>query len=319
MLNELEKLQNKRMARLEEALTTANTMLHNLGKITQKSAAAETKSQGKINPEKDIEKFVKKIASRKEKPPMVSIQLGKDGKPVTNVSRQRSMSEVSHDNTSTFAEEDAPEAMDENVGVALMEFWEEVDEEKLFGFSTNDKINITDKSNSDWWKGEIEGKEGFFPAPSVRLLGSTPRPFMLNAIYEAIWSFKSEREDELDLKEGDLLYVIAAHSGWCIGHKITSIAKAMENDITEGKEPTVDPDVASTAPLGTFPAECVRAMEEDEDEFDELDASIRSKHVVIHTMRQADFQKIMAAAAKPSHRKSTSSFMSFMGGGSSSK
>ncbi|CAG8495010.1 13520_t:CDS:2 [Ambispora leptoticha] len=41
-----------------------------------------------------------------------------------------------------------------------------------FSFKVGDKIRITKKTNStkDWWKGEINGKEGEFPADYVRLL-----------------------------------------------------------------------------------------------------------------------------------------------------
>ena len=43
-----------------------------------------------------------------------------------------------------------------------------MDPEEL-GFRAGDLINVFDMSDKDWWFGEIEDREGWFPAAFVRV------------------------------------------------------------------------------------------------------------------------------------------------------
>ena len=43
-----------------------------------------------------------------------------------------------------------------------------MDDEEL-GFKVHDVIRVIDMSNADWWLGELESKEGWFPATFVRV------------------------------------------------------------------------------------------------------------------------------------------------------
>ncbi|XP_022316188.2 growth factor receptor-bound protein 2-like isoform X2 [Crassostrea virginica] len=53
---------------------------------------------------------------------------------------------------------------------AQYEFKAETEEE--LGFSKGDVITILEEVDSNWWKGEIHGQEGLFPAAYVRVLDS---------------------------------------------------------------------------------------------------------------------------------------------------
>ena len=43
-----------------------------------------------------------------------------------------------------------------------------MDPEEL-GFRAGDLIEVTDMTDKDWWWGQLEEKEGWFPAPFVRV------------------------------------------------------------------------------------------------------------------------------------------------------
>ncbi|KAI0463194.1 hypothetical protein LJB42_003214 [Komagataella kurtzmanii] len=47
-------------------------------------------------------------------------------------------------------------------------------EKEDLALRVGDKIEVTDKLSSDWWRGKVNGTEGIFPANYVKLLGSRP-------------------------------------------------------------------------------------------------------------------------------------------------
>uniref|UniRef100_K1QP30 Growth factor receptor-bound protein 2 n=1 Tax=Magallana gigas TaxID=29159 RepID=K1QP30_MAGGI len=53
---------------------------------------------------------------------------------------------------------------------AQYEFKAETEEE--LGFSKGDVVTILEEVDSNWWKGELHGQEGLFPAAYVRVLDS---------------------------------------------------------------------------------------------------------------------------------------------------
>ena len=55
-------------------------------------------------------------------------------------------------------------------GVYVEALWDHVtmDTEEL-GFKVGDVIRVIDLSNADWWWGELDSKEGWFPATFVRV------------------------------------------------------------------------------------------------------------------------------------------------------
>jgi len=55
-------------------------------------------------------------------------------------------------------------------GLYVEALWDHVtmDDDEL-GFKVGDVIRVIDMSNADWWWGELESKEGWFPATFVRV------------------------------------------------------------------------------------------------------------------------------------------------------
>jgi hypothetical protein len=105
-------------------------------------------------------------------------------------------------------------------------------------FKKGDIITVTEKDESGWWQGELKGVIGAFPSGWVEDLsgtgvsggppkGGAPRaeepPPEPERQARAIYAFKKEQEEEIDVNVGDLLMVdVDDGSGWIYGLNQTS-------------------------------------------------------------------------------------------------
>lgn len=66
-------------------------------------------------------------------------------------------------------DDNAAQAQNQDV-VVVEALWDHVtmDNEEL-GFKVGDVIRVTDFGNEDWWWGQLDGREGWFPATFVRV------------------------------------------------------------------------------------------------------------------------------------------------------
>lgn len=108
--------------------------------------------------------------------------------------------------------------------LALYDF--EASEETDLAFKTQDRIRIVDTSDPNWWKGELNGKVGTFPANYVELQNDAgaaggavgaDQPKLMEGRCEALYDFVAQGPDELSFKAGDILHVTGELNGWYLG------------------------------------------------------------------------------------------------------
>lgn len=90
-------------------------------------------------------------------------------------------------------------------------------------FNLNDSLRVLDKTHRGWWKGELNGKVGYFPVNYVNLptsevkentTSSVTPPFMSVALYD----YEAQSKDELSFRRGDKIYIgEQAMNGWFRG------------------------------------------------------------------------------------------------------
>ncbi|KAM4809440.1 SH3 domain-containing protein 19 [Rhinophrynus dorsalis] len=91
---------------------------------------------------------------------------------------------------------------------ALYDFAAEADED--LPFKKGDKILITERLDSEWYKGRLNGKEGILPAAFVQI-SSGLKPWQTQGgkagtgKARALYDFNGENEDELSFKAGDII------------------------------------------------------------------------------------------------------------------
>lgn len=98
-------------------------------------------------------------------------------------------------------------------------------------FKKGDIITVTEKDESGWWQGELNGERGVFPSGWVEELTSPASgpPQIVEPPPEpekqarALYAFRKEQEEEIDVNVGDLLVVdVDDGSGWIYGFNQTS-------------------------------------------------------------------------------------------------
>ncbi|XP_066574558.1 SH3 domain-containing protein 19 [Amia ocellicauda] len=106
--------------------------------------------------------------------------------------------------------------------VALYDFTAQTDED--LPFKQGDHILITEHVDSDWCRGRLNGREGFFPTAFVQSSagsagdGSSHSRTNRRVRVKALFDFTSEAEDELSLKVGDIITdVESVDDEWILG------------------------------------------------------------------------------------------------------
>jgi hypothetical protein len=112
---------------------------------------------------------------------------------------------------------------------ALFDYTGETEPE--LSFKKGDIITVTEKDESGWWQGELNGERGVFPSGWVEELTSPASgpPQIVEPPPEpekqarALYAFRKEQEEEIDVNVGDLLVVdVDDGSGWIYGFNQTS-------------------------------------------------------------------------------------------------
>jgi len=115
--------------------------------------------------------------------------------------------------------------------------------EAELSFKTGAKIIVTSaRQAGDWWKGEVDGKRGFFPSSFCDIRSEavplpadasakiaalsqeyslTDLPCNHTGYVRALYNFTASREDEMDLQRGAVYRIIARHGDWCVGEDDT--------------------------------------------------------------------------------------------------
>ena len=83
MMSELQALQGRRVGVLRQALAEAVSLLRRVAKMTNDTASKAESALESVTPEKDMQDFIAQLATGRLKPPIVTIRIGKDGRPVT--------------------------------------------------------------------------------------------------------------------------------------------------------------------------------------------------------------------------------------------
>ena len=121
--------------------------------------------------------------------------------------------------------------------------------ENELSFKTGAKIIVTSpRQPGDWWKGEVDGKRGFFPSSFCEIRSEavplpadasakiaalsqdnsqavpsqlTDLPCNHTGYVRALYNFTASREDEMDLQRGAVYRIIARHGDWFVGEDDT--------------------------------------------------------------------------------------------------
>uniref|UniRef100_A0A6B2L1Z4 SH3 domain-containing protein n=1 Tax=Arcella intermedia TaxID=1963864 RepID=A0A6B2L1Z4_9EUKA len=90
-------------------------------------------------------------------------------------------------------------------------------------FGEGETLYLIEKDDSGWWRGRnAKGQEGVFPSNFVEVVGEegaagTAGTVDINADYTALYDYDAEDENELTIKEGEILHVISETDGWYFG------------------------------------------------------------------------------------------------------
>lgn len=97
------------------------------------------------------------------------------------------------------------------------------------GFKENDIIKLIDDSDPSWWKGELRGKVGTFPASYVKKISAGEAEALASAPAKsaeaadegskcrALFDFEAQSEDELTFAAGEILTITSELDGWYLG------------------------------------------------------------------------------------------------------
>jgi hypothetical protein len=114
--------------------------------------------------------------------------------------------------TRSLSEEDPPEVQ----AVAISEF--RSDSEKDLHFQRGDRVRVLVQHYSGWWEGEIDGRRGFFPRSFVVFEeDNKPDQQPIGADFLVVSDYQPQKEGEITLLVGDLVYVEVLNFGMCSG------------------------------------------------------------------------------------------------------
>jgi len=117
-----------------------------------------------------------------------------------------------------------PKKKDDEVKLRALYDYDATEENEI-SFKEGDTLYLVEKDDSGWWKGKTEkGKEGVFPSNFVELVGQEGnRTSVLSPKQgetwkcRALYDYDAEDENELTIKEGDILTIQAEEDGWYYG------------------------------------------------------------------------------------------------------
>jgi len=99
----------------------------------------------------------------------------------------------------------------------------EATEENELTFAEGETIFLLEKDDSGWWRGRNKkGQEGVFPSNFVEVVGEeggtgNTGTVEINADFQALYDYEAEDENELTIKEGEVLHVVSETDGWYFG------------------------------------------------------------------------------------------------------
>jgi len=98
----------------------------------------------------------------------------------------------------------------------------DAEEENELGFKEGDIVTVTKKDASGWWEGECNGKSGMFPANYVEVIEGPAVKAVVPAVQKerkcvAVFDFTADSDDELTIKEGEVITINSEAEGWILG------------------------------------------------------------------------------------------------------
>ncbi|KAK1175849.1 hypothetical protein AOXY_G567 [Acipenser oxyrinchus oxyrinchus] len=142
-------------------------------------------------------------------PPPSQQQLG-HSKPYISDINQNSLGEIKQTSQFVTSFKARPEVARPNQWCeAFYDFAGQTNED--LSFFKGDRILITEKVDSDWYRGKLNGKEGIFPAsfvegPAETVVGVNPQlGGSKTGKAKALFDFVSESEEELSFRTGDVI------------------------------------------------------------------------------------------------------------------
>ncbi|KAK4008182.1 hypothetical protein OUZ56_013334 [Daphnia magna] len=89
-------------------------------------------------------------------------------------------------------------------------------------FKEGDRIVLISQVNDEWYRGSIGSSEGMFPASFVRVDVPLERKSTTSNRAVALYAFTAETDQDLSLKEGDIVRVIeSVGNGWLFGEDLS--------------------------------------------------------------------------------------------------
>ncbi|KAG8009617.1 SH3 domain-containing kinase-binding protein 1, partial [Nibea albiflora] len=138
---------------------------------------------------------------------------------------------------------------------AVVEFDYEAQQDDELSLTVGDIIVNIRRDDGGWWEGELGGRRGLFPDNFVRV-----REQIRKRRCKAAFSYVPQHEDELELKIGDVIEIIAEIRGFGFGdifkdQPIKLRPRSMDVDsevdkVNEGKAASVAPETMKTEPDG---------------------------------------------------------------------
>jgi len=120
----------------------------------------------------------------------------------------------------------------------------EATEENELTFAEGETIYLLEKDDSGWWRGRNKkGQEGVFPSNFVEVVGEeggtgNTGTIEINAEFQALYDYEAEDENELTIKEGEILHVVSETDGWYFGTNKAGQEGNFPSNFVEPYEPT---------------------------------------------------------------------------------
>ncbi|XP_037082171.1 CD2-associated protein-like [Pollicipes pollicipes] len=137
------------------------------------------------------------------------------------------------------------------------------------GLKLHDIIDVLEEVEPGWWKGSLNGKVGVFPSNFVEELAPAadtepvqeikPKPLknsggLVKELCRALFAYQRQNEDELTLKEGDVVTIVSKESedkGWWRGELAGKVGVFPDNfvEVISTAEKPARPDKPPSKPL----------------------------------------------------------------------
>ncbi|XP_041116250.1 SH3 domain-containing protein 19 isoform X2 [Polyodon spathula] len=179
--------------------------------IKLKESVGEEWARGEVNGQTGIFplNFVEIVEGL---PPASQQQLGQNKPHISDIN-QNSLGEIKQTSPFVTSFKARPEVARPNQWCeAFYDFAGQTNED--LSFLKGDRILITEKVDSDWYRGRLNGKEGIFPAifvegPAETVVGVNPQlGGSKKGKAKALFDFVSESEEELSFRTGDVITVL---------------------------------------------------------------------------------------------------------------